>query len=58
MLDNVVDGDFNQDTVDMKLPLEVANSEIFIKDKEIVELQEELDKIKQLLTKVQGIIKM
>lgn len=36
----------------MKLPLEVANSEIMTKDKEIVELQEEIDKSKEAVTKV------
>ncbi len=52
LLDNVGDEEMKEGTIDMKLPLEVANSEIMTRDKELSELQVDVDKIKEALTKV------
>ena len=51
LLDNVADGEVSAETADLKLPLEVANSEILTKDKELMELQEEMEKTKEVLAK-------
>ena len=52
LLENVSDGDLSQETADIKLPLEVANSEIMTKDKEIIDLQESLEKAREAQIKV------
>ena len=52
LLDNVGDEEMKEGTIDMKLPLEVANSEIMTRDKELSELQVDVDTIKEALTKV------
>ena len=52
LLDNVGDDEMKEGTIDMKLPLEVANSEIMTRDKVLSELQADFDKIKEALAKV------